>query len=200
MKRRLRLLSWQLRGAKKAPEIDAGDIAVVHPDALAARQAFEERMGRERDRALVATLPEGAAPELSEGSEIVFVDESEEVQVDVTDVKALRAAPDGTTIEAHGSKWTKFGTLWFPGHWTSIADALVVGGAAQTSARLAAGAFVQPAPEPVLEGMDGEVPCAEPDPLLADASQERLERGFDLGVLPDPYPDDAPWTPPSGSR
>lgn len=199
MKRRLRLLSWQLRGAKKAPEIDAGDIAVVHPDSLAARKAFEERMGRERAAALVGTLPPGASPELAEGGEIVFLDEPDlpDTQIDPLDVKALRSAPDGTVVDA-GGQWTKFGTLWFPGKWPSITDATLPGEAALNSARLA-----HLAANPPTEVSDpaGIVPEVEADPVHADPLMERLatvER--DLGRLPEPRPDDAPWVGPDGGR
>lgn len=62
---------WQIRGGKRAPEIDAGDIAVVHPDAQRARAAFQERLASARTASLAASASPTA--ELSEGDEIVLI-------------------------------------------------------------------------------------------------------------------------------
>lgn len=74
----LRLLLWKARGAKTAPEIPAGAIAVEHPDAALARQAHLERIAMARARAMAQTTPPESTTELSEGDEIVLLDEDDE--------------------------------------------------------------------------------------------------------------------------
>lgn len=80
----LRLLWWRVRGAKTAPEIPAGAIAVEHPDAAVARDALNERIAAARHRAAALAAKEAEQQTqsepivLSEGDEIVLLEEEED--------------------------------------------------------------------------------------------------------------------------
>lgn len=85
----VRLLWWRLRGAKTAPEIPAGAIAVEHPDAAVAREALNQRIALARARAETQTAAQVEAQKqvaadlgtgddsfvLSVGDEIVLLDD-----------------------------------------------------------------------------------------------------------------------------
>ena len=187
LKRRARLAWWQITGGTKAPEIDAGDIAQIHPDALAARKAHEERLGNARAASLAHSS--SVPVEMTEGGEIVLLDEEPAPEVDVHDVRSLRAAPDGTEVDVHGETWTKVGTQWIA---AGSPDA-----PSQSSVRLVLRAATPPAEVSEVAGI---VPKVDADPLLADPLMERLERVESLGVLPEPRPTDTPWTEPDGTR